>query len=112
MKAFEYIENFFRIQFLCVFIILCLYLVHKRTKIEGFLGFSDYILDEPRPLVNDQNQQIKDEINLGFSDFTLEFDNKAINKKMQNKILSEKSLQQCPEAPGFGCSRIGFFCEK
>ena len=112
MKAFEYIENFFRIQFLCAFIILCLFLVHKKKKIEGFLGFSDYIEDEPRPLVNDQNQRIKDEIDLGFSDFTLEFDNKVINKKMQNKILSEKNLKYCPELPGFGCLRIGAFCQK
>ena len=86
-------------------------MVYKKKKIEGFLGFSDYIVDEPRPIVNDQNQRIKNEINLGFSDIRLECDN-IIDKKMQNKILTEKSLQQCPEAPGFGCSRIGFFCEK
>ena len=112
MRHFEYIENFVRLQFLCAFVILCLFLVHKKKKIEGFLGFSDYVIDEPRPIVNDQNQRIKDEINLGFCDFTLEFDNKVIDKKMQNKILSEKNLQHCPEAPGLDCSRIGFFCQK
>jgi len=41
MKAFEYIENFFRIQFLCAFIILCLFLVHKKKKIKGFIEFSN-----------------------------------------------------------------------
>ena len=111
MKILKYIESFIKIQLILTFIILCIFLTCKKKYIEGFLGFSDYSEnDRPEPGVNHIDTRIKDEINMGYSDYTWAFDKKIVDDEMTGLILNKKNLEHCPEAPGFNCSRIGFFC--
>ena len=111
MKLLLYVESFVRIQLFLAFVVLCFFIAYKKSHIEGFLGFSDYEGDRPIPSVNNMDQKIKDEINLGYADYTLEFDKKVI-KEEDNKLLKKKFLHSCPEEPPIDCLRIGFFCKK
>ena len=111
-KLLLYVESFVKIQLFLAFIVLCFFIAYKKSHIEGFLSFSDYEGERPKPLVNNMEQKMKDEINLGYTDYTLEFDRKIINEEERDKILKKKYLRSCPEEPPKDCLRIGFFCKK
>lgn len=81
-----YIEKFLRYQIILGFIVLCLYLVYRRSHIEGFLGFSDY---------------------------TVDFTKKLIDVDEHKNILKKRCMEgKYNNGPGFDCLRIGFYCQK